>query len=432
MKDSYSFDLDEAGLRSSYAAHREAYVRTFDRLGLPYIIVAAVSGAMGGSASEEFLAPPDAGEDSFVLCPQCHYAANVEAANAAVPPARHGGAVPPVRMIETLDTATISSLVEFVRSQGEVHPDGRESAAADMLKNVIVMLTHPDGTREPIAIGLPGDRELDMKRLQAHVEPAQVAVFIEADFVAHPQLMKGYIGPRAVGAERGLRYLVDPRVVDGSVWVSGADEPGRHLVNLVAGRDFAADGTIDVAEIRKGDPCAVCGSGLSLRHGVELGHVFQLGRKYSEALDLRVAGPDGHPLPVLMGSYGIGVSRAVAAIAESTLDEKGLCWPREVAPADVHLLVAVRDVAAIAVAEQRSRELSDRAIRVLLDGRESVSAGVKFEDAELIGVPRIVVVGKGVANGVVECRDRRTGSTSTIPIDTAADVLSVEQAESLP
>jgi len=416
MKDSYSFDIDDRGLQASYDAHRGAYIRIFDRLGLPYVIVAATSGAMGGSASEEFLAPLEAGEDTFVRCLACGYAANIEAARGS-PAQRPREDDPPAANVEdTPNTPTIQSLVEHLNStSGLARRDGRPWTAADTLKNVLVMLTYADGAREPLAVGVPGDREVDLRRLEAQVSPAEVAPFGEPDFAAHPQLVKGYIGPGTLGASRGVRYLVDPRVVSGSAWVTGADAPGRHVVNLVVGRDFKPDGLIDAAEVRAGDPCPECGAALELRRGIEIGHIFQLGRKYAQALGLEVLGPDGRNAVVTMGSYGIGVSRAVAAIAESTLDDLGLCWPREVAPADVHVLAVAKGEGIPQFADRLVTSLGSAGVRVLYDDRAEVSAGVKLKDAELVGIPTIVIVGKGLANGTVEIRDRRSGVTEPVP-----------------
>ncbi|MEY2471793.1 MAG: prolyl-tRNA synthetase [Actinomycetota bacterium] len=418
MKDSYSFDVDDDGLRASYDAHRAAYIRTFERLGLPYVIVAATSGAMGGSASEEFLAPLAAGEDTFARCAACGYAANVEAVTTSPPPAP--AAVAGAAHVEdTPNTPTIDSLVDLLNERfGD-----RKWTAADTLKNVVVTLTYPDGTRQPLAVGLPGDRELDVRRLEAVVAPATVAPFDEADFAAHAQLVKGYIGPAALGADRGVRYLIDPRVVDGTAWVTGANEPGRHVVDLVAGRDFRADGVVDAAEVRAGDPCPQCGEGLALERGIEIGHIFQLGRKYADALGLSVLGPHGKDVVVTMGSYGIGVSRAVAAIAEATHDELGLCWPREVAPADVHVVVVGKNVDAATYADGLVAELANRGVRVLYDDRADGSAGVKLKDAELLGVPTIVVIGRGLAEGTVEVRDRRANTVEHVNNDSVVDLL---------
>jgi prolyl-tRNA synthetase len=424
MKDSYSFDIDERGLQASYDAHRAAYIRTFDRLGLPYVIVAATSGAMGGSASEEFLAPLDAGEDWFAQCPACGYAANVEAIRASPVAASMEQSPPAARVEDTPDTPTIESLVAHLNSRPDLgRRDGRPWRAADTLKNVLVMLTHPNGEREPLAVGVPGDRELDLRRLGAQVAPAEAAVFGEEDFAARPQLAKGYLGPGVLGASRGVRYLVDPRVVDGSVWVTGADTTGRHVVGLVAGRDFRPDGVIDAADVRAGDPCPECGTGVELRRGIEIGHIFQLGRKYAEALHLEVLGPDGRNVVVTMGSYGIGVSRAVAAIAESTLDDLGLCWPHEVAPADVHVVAIGRNQGVLEFADRLATTSASAGVRVLYDDRADLSAGVKLKDAELIGVPTIVIVGRGLAEGTVEVRDRRSGATDHVSAGEIADRL---------
>jgi prolyl-tRNA synthetase len=424
MKDSYSFDPDESGLQASYDAHRAAYIRIFDRLGLPYVIVAATAGAMGGSASEEFLAPLAAGEDWFTQCPACGCAANVEASRTSLLAAPVEQSPPAAHVEDTPDTPTIESLVAHLNNRPDLgRRNGRPWTAADMLKNVLVMVTHPNGEREPLAVGVPGDRELDLRRLRAQVAPAEAAPFGEQDFAARPPLVKGYIGPGVLGASRGIRYLIDPRVVDGSVWVTGADAAGRHVVGLVAGRDFQPDGVIDVADVRAGDPCPECGTGIELRRGIELGHIFQLGRKYAEALHLEVPGPNGRNVVVTMGSYGIGVSRAVAAIAESTLDDLGLCWPREVAPADVHLVAIGKNEAIPEFADRLATTLASAGVRVLYDDRADLSAGVKLNDGELIGVPTIVIVGRGLAEGTVEVRDRRSGATERVSARDIADHL---------
>lgn len=416
MKDSYSFDVDDAGLEASYQAHREAYVRIFDRLGFDYVIVHATSGAMGGSASEEFLAVSETGEDTFVRSPG-GYAANVEAVTTVVPDTISFDGLPAAHAEQTPGTPTIDSLVDHLN---EAFPrDDRPWAGSDTLKNVLVILRHPDGTREPVAIGLPGDREVDAKRLEAQVAPAEVEAFEEKDFAAHPGLVKGYIGPGALGLEgtTGIRYLTDPRVVDGTSWVTGANVQGSHVIDLVAGRDFTADGTIEAAEVRAGDP-APDGSGpLALARGIEMGHIFQLGRKYADALDLKVLDENGKLVTVTMGSYGVGVSRAVAAVAEYAHDDAGLVWPAELAPFDIHLIVAGKDETVIAGAEQVYADLVGEGFDVLFDDRPGkVSLGVKFKDAELIGVPTIVVVGKGFVDGVVEVKDRATGERQDVPL----------------
>ena len=417
MKDSYSFDVDDAGLEASYHAHREAYVRIFDRFGFEYVIVRATSGAMGGSASEEFLAVSDTGEDTFVRSPG-GYAANVEAVTTVVPAAIPYEGTTAAHAEKTPATPTIETLVDHLNE--EFPRDDRPWEAADTLKNVLVMLRHTDGKREPLAIGLPGNREVDEKRLAAQVEPAEVEPFVEADFAEHPALVKGYIGPESLGSESasGIRYLTDPRVVEGTRWVTGADVDGSHVIDLVAGRDFTSDGTIEAAEVRAGDP-APDGSGpLELARGIEMGHIFQLGRKYAEALDLKVLDVNGKLVTVTMGSYGVGVSRAVAAIVENSHDEYGIVWPAELAPYDVHLVMAGKDETVVAAAEKLYAGLQAAGVDVLFDDRlGKVSPGVKFKDAELIGVPTIVVVGKGIVDGVVEVKDRKTGERENVALD---------------
>ncbi|HET6652459.1 MAG TPA: proline--tRNA ligase [Nocardioides sp.] len=424
MKDSYSFDTTDEGLDKSYAAHREAYVRTFDRLGFDYVVVKATSGAMGGSKSEEFLATAANGEDTYVRCTRCDYAANVEAVEVRAPqPVSYDG-VPEAHAEQTPDTPTIETLVDHLN---EKFPrEDRPWHAGDTLKNVLVVLKHPDGTREPLAIGLPGDREVDEKRLGGQLEPTEVEAFAEQDFAAHPVLAKGYIGPGVLGEKNAsrIRYVVDPRVVEGTRWVTGADVDGSHVIDLVAGRDFTPDGTIEAAEVRDGDPCPNCEAGtLETARGIEMGHIFQLGRKYADALDLRVLDENGKLVTVTMGSYGIGVSRAVAAIAENTHDELGLVWPREVAPADVHLVATGKDDAVYEAARQLADTLHAEGLTVLYDDRPKVSPGVKFKDAELLGVPTIAVVGKGLVDGVVEVKDRATGERENVAVDAVAEHL---------
>ncbi|MBS4752379.1 proline--tRNA ligase [Nocardioides sp. zg-ZUI104] len=430
MKDSYSFDVDDAGLEASYARHREAYVRIFDRLGFDYAIVEATAGAMGGSKSEEFLARSEVGEDTYVRCTRCDYAANVEAVQVrptevAASAENAWGGAPAAHVEDTPDTPTIARLVEHLNAA--LPREDRPWHAGDTLKNVLVMLKHPDGTREPLAIGLPGDREVDQKRLEGQLEPIEVEPFGEADFAAHPALVKGYIGPGVLGEEgaSGIRYLLDPRVADGTRWVTGADEEGRHSVDLVAGRDFVADGTIEAAEVRDGDACPHCAEGtLESARGIEMGHVFQLGRKYAEALGLQVLDENGKLVTVTMGSYGIGVTRAVAAVAEDNHDEIGLCWPAALAPADVHVVAAGKDPAIFEAAEKLVADLGAAGVDVLFDDRAGkISPGVKFKDAELIGVPTIVTVGRGVVDGVVEVKDRRTGEKTELALDGAAAAL---------
>jgi prolyl-tRNA synthetase len=422
MKDSYSFDIDAAGLKSSYHAHREAYQRIFDRLGVRYVIVSAVSGAMGGSASEEFLAESPIGEDTFVRCPQSGYAANVEAVITAQPESLPTDGLPEAVVHDTGDTPTIATLVTWANGAGL----GRTVTAADTLKNVLVKVRQPGGDWELLAIGLPGDREVDDKRLGAALEPAEYAMLGDGDFAKHPFLVKGYIGPKAL-RDNGVRYLVDPRVVDGTSWITGADEPGRHVVGLVAGRDFTADGTIEAAEVREGDPSPDGAGTLVMARGIEIGHIFQLGRKYTDAFTADVLGEDGKPVRLTMGSYGVGVSRLVAVVAEQHHDELGLRWPASIAPFGVHLVIANKDPEARVGAAALAADLDRLGVEVLLDDRKA-SPGVKFKDAELLGVPWVVVIGRGWADGVVELRDRFGGQTRELA---AGDSLATDVAAAI-
>ncbi|GAA1092030.1 proline--tRNA ligase [Pseudonocardia alni] len=416
MKDSYSFDLTDEGLSESYRKHRDAYVKIFDRLGLRYVIVSATSGAMGGSASEEFLAESETGEDTFVRGPG-GYAANVEAVTTPAPPAVPLDGLPAAQVHHTPDTPTIESLVTFLNA----HTD-RTFTAADTLKNVLVKTRQPGADEwELLGIGVPGDREVDMKRLEASLEPAEVALLDEADFARNGFLVKGYIGPGALAAN-GVRYLVDPRIVTGTAWVTGADKADHHVVDLVAGRDFTPDGTIEAAEVRAGDPSPDGTGVLEAARGIEIGHIFQLGRKYADAFSLDALGPDSKPVRITMGSYGIGVSRLVAAIAEQSHDGSGLVWPRSVAPFDVHLVVAGKSAELLAGGEAVAAELEAQGLSVVLDDRKA-SPGVKFADAELIGVPTIVVVGRGLADGKLELKDRATGERSEIDRAGAAELV---------
>jgi len=416
MKDSYSFDLTDEGLSKSYQDHRDAYIRIFDRLGLEYVVVSATSGAMGGSASEEFLAVAETGEDTFVRSTESGYAANVEAVTTPVPAEQSIDDKPAAQVHHTPNTPTIETLVDFLNANTD-----RKFTAADTLKNVLVKLKQPGKPVELLAIAVPGDREVDFKRLEAAMEPAEVAMVDEADFAKNSFLVKGYIGPAAIQAN-GIRFLADPRVVKGTAWVTGADKADHHVVDLVVGRDFTPDGVIDVAEVREGDPSPDGKGVLVAARGIEIGHIFQLGRKYADAFSLDALGPDSKPVRITMGSYGVGVSRLVAAIAEQSYDERGLIWPRNVAPADVHVVVAGKDETLVQAGEDFAKQLDAKGVKVLLDDRKA-SPGVKFADAELVGIPTILVIGRGLANGVVEVKDRKSGDRVEVPVAEAVDHL---------
>ncbi len=424
MKDAYSFDIDDEGLKKSYQAQRDAYERIFTRLGVEYAIVKADAGAMGGSASEEFLSPSPIGEDTFVRSPG-GYAANVEAVATVAPPAIPIEGQPAAKQVETPGATNIKRVVEFA-NQNVQRVDGVAWSAAHTLKNNVMALVSPEGKRSLVVVGLPGDREVDAKRAEAAFAPNEVEQANEDDFAKHPELIKGFIGPVKGGqavlglnGSSGIRYLLDPRVVDGSAWISGANEKDQHIFDLVKGRDFEADGVVDIAEVRAGDP-APDGSGpLELARGIEIGHVFQLGRKYAEALGLQVLDENGKLVTVTMGSYGIGVTRLVAVLAEANHDDKGLIWPAAAAPADIYVVAAGKDEAIYAAAEKLAAELEANGKSVILDDRQKVSPGVKFGDAELIGVPTIVIVGKGLENGEVDLWDRRSGERRPVKVDLA-------------
>ena len=426
MKDSYSFDIDDEGLAKSYNDHRDAYERIFQRLGLPYAIVKAMSGAMGGSMSEEFLAPIEVGEDTFVRCTACDYAANTEAVTTGAL-APDTADYPATSTLATPNCPTIATLVEYLNTNSP--RADRAWTAGDTLKNVVLTLRHPDGTTAALVVGVPGDREVDIKRIEAQVSPAEVAPMDEAEFAKHPGLVRGYIGPQVLGEESttGVRYLLDPAVVPGSAWVTGANAKDAHVLNLVNGRDFTADGSIEAVEVAGGDPCPNCGKALEIARGIEIGHVFQLGRKYAEKLELKVLDQNGKAQVVTMGSYGIGVSRAVASVAEVFHDEIGLKWPRAISPADVHVVVTGKNGDDITIAgEKLAAELEAQGLEVILDDRNGVSPGVKFKDAELMGIPTIVVVGKSLSEGNVEIRDRHLGTNTPVALDDAvAHVLNV-------
>lgn len=403
MKDSYSFDLDDAGLEISYNKHRDAYIKTFDRLGLKYNIVSAMSGAMGGSKSEEFLAPCATGEDTYVLCQSCGYAANVEAMVTTVAP-HLGEKVGAIEVLDTPNTPTIETLVQLFKSKYSAN-----ITAADTLKNVLLM-----ADEKPISVLLPGDREVDLKRLGANLAGVKdLRLFEDSDFAKYPNLVKGYVGPQNA-KEFGLKLYADPRVVEGSHWITGANKKDKHAKNVTCGRDFKVEEYVEAAEVKAGDSCPKCQKPVIIDRAIEIGHIFQLGKKYAQSLDLTVLDKAGKPVVVTMGSYGIGVSRAVAAIAEQTYDELGLCWPAEVAPADVHIIATGREDQPFEVAHQLGVELEAKGLEVLLDDRREASAGVKFKDAELIGIPKIIIVGKSLTDGKVEIRERKSGQKEEV------------------
>jgi len=363
---------------------------------------------MGGSSSEEFLAPCATGEDTYVLCEKCEYAANVEAMVTKVAPV-DASKVPALEVMDTPKTPTIDSLVALLNERF-----GGGYTGASTLKNVMLM-----ADEKAISVLVPGDREVDLKRLQANLPGVnELRIFEEEDFAKFKGLVKGYIGPQDA-AKLGITVYADPRVAVGTSWVTGANIRDKHARNVVNGRDFTVSAYVEAAEIKKGDACPECQTPVIIDRAIEIGHIFQLGRKYAKALNLTVLDKDGKSQVVTMGSYGIGVSRAVAAIAEQTHDEIGLSWPIEVAPAKVHIVATGKEDLPFDTAEKLALELEAKSITVMLDDRRDASPGVKFKDAELIGNPIIVVVGKALAEGNVEVRVRRSGEKSEVKVEAA-------------
>jgi prolyl-tRNA synthetase len=403
MKDAYSFDTDVDALRTSYKAMYDAYHRVFERCGLTFRPVEAQAGEMGGDVNHEFMAVAAVGEDDFVWCTSCDYAANVEAA-------RRGGQpesaptidAPPMEKVHTPDRPGIAGVAEFFGVE-----------YGDMLKCIAFDVEGELG----LAL-VPGDREVNEFALAASMRPKRVRLFGDADFDAHKELPKGYIGPHFPGAKV---VVADPAVRAAHGWITGANESDHHVKNAVLGRDFKVDVWADLVTIVSGDICPKCGSPLSVNRGIEVGHVFQLGSKYAEALDARYTDENGEQHPMLMGCYGIGISRVLAAVAEEFHDEHGLAWPKGIAPYDVHLVVVPgrgeQAPEVLASAERLYSELQAQGLEVLYDDRD-VSPGVKFADADLVGVPVQLVVGaKGLARGVVERKDRATGERQDVPLD---------------
>ncbi|WP_250238224.1 proline--tRNA ligase [Bifidobacterium longum] len=442
MKDAYSFTIDEEGMRKAYYDERGAYERIFQRLDLKYVPVFAMSGPMGGSASEEFLAPMPIGEDTFALAPSGK-AWNVEALSTPEPPAVDCAATPAADKRATPNAGAIDEMVDYANARYP-REDGRAWQAADILKNVVIAVKHAEDEnhdepwRELVVVGVPGDRVVDMKRLEAQFAPSEIEEATEDDLKAHPELVRGYIGPMGVGPQaRGgkkastaddagdaLRYLIDAHVARGSAWFTGADERDVDYYNLVYGRDFKADGVVEAVEVRHGDMSPDGSGPLSFERGVEIGQVFQLGLKYSKALDLKVLDQNGKAVPVWMGCYGIGVSRVLACIAEMHHDEAGLAWPSVIAPAAVHVVATGKDAVAFEGAEKLVAELEAKGLEVIYDDRKKVSPGVKFKDAELIGVPLVAVVGRDYVNdGTIELRDRNGENKVAVPAAEAADAL---------
>jgi prolyl-tRNA synthetase len=411
MKDAYSFDADEEGLKRSYQQMFDAYTRVFTRCGLTFRPVEGEAGQMGGDVNHEFMAVAAVGEDAFVWCKNCDYAANTQVATRGATtdaePERSG--VDAMEKVHTPDLPGIAGVAEELG----VRP-------REMLKSIAFDL---DGE---LALALvPGDREVNPYALSRAVAPRTARLFEDDDFERRPEIPKGYIGPHFPGA---ALVVGDRAVRAGREWVTGANEPDYHVRRAVLDRDFHVDVWADIAQVVTGDPCPRCGATLSVDRGIEVGQVFQLGTKYTEALDCTFTDEAGEQHPMVMGCYGIGITRVVAAIAEEHHDDLGLAWPAIVAPYDAHLvsLPGKGDQAAevVAAADRLYDELTNAGVDVLYDDRD-VSPGIKFADADLLGMPtRLTVGARGLARGVVERRDRASAAEDELAVgDVAAAVL---------
>ncbi|SCC79347.1 prolyl-tRNA synthetase [Bifidobacterium commune] len=437
MEDAYSFTLDEEGLKKAYVEERDAYERIFKRLDLNYIMVHAVSGPMGGFESQEFLSPMAIGEDTFAQAPSGK-AWNVEALTTPEMSAIDCSHTPAMILRDLPDAKSVDAMVNQCNAL-YAREDGRQWTQSDMLKNVVIAVKHPEDEehdepwREVVVVALPGDRQVDMKRLEAQFAPSEIEEANDADLKAHAELVKGYIGPSVLGPQarvegseikNPLRYLVDAHVAQGSSWVTGGDKDGVDAFNMVYGRDFKADGTVEATEVRDGDMSPDGSGPLSFERGVEIGQVFQLGLKYSQALGLQVLDQNGKTVPIWMGSYGIGVSRVLACIAETHHDDKGLAWPANLAPAAVHVVATGKTEEVFDGAEKLVEQLESEGLEVIYDDRKKVSPGVKFKDAELLGAPLIAVVGRDYLNdGTIEIRHRNGDNMAKVDGDAAAQVL---------
>jgi prolyl-tRNA synthetase len=406
MKDSYSFDLDAEGLDRSFEAHHRAYARAFERMGIPAIPVEASNGSMGGSGSREFVCPSDAGEDDIVYCPACGYAANSEAALsvlAAVDPALDAAvALDAPARFDTPGVRTIEDLAT-----------GYDAPADRQIKTLVYVL---DGAVTLVLVR--GDHALEEQKLidatgARAVRPAEAAEIFAA-LGAHP----GSLG--SVGVT-DLPIIADLALRDRSGMVTGANTDNVHLRGVDVARDVSVGKWADLRAVAAGEACASCGQPLTVIKGIEVGHIFKLGYKYSEALDITVSGPDGKPVRPIMGCYGIGVERAMATCVEVHHDEKGIVWPVSVAPFEAVVVVAQQNDAAVAEAGERAYQaLLEAGVDVIIDDRPD-RAGVKFSDAELVGIPFRVTIGKrGVAAGTAELTDRATGQTEAVPLDDIA------------
>ncbi len=409
MKDAYSFHVDGEDLKRTYRDMYDAYTRVFERCALTFRPVEGEAGEIGGDINHEFMAVAAVGEDDFVWCKSCDYAANLEVARRASERSEAPVDAPAKEKVHTPDMPGIAAVAEHL---GE--PPGH------LLKSIAFLL---DG--EPAVALVPGDREVNAVALAHALAPRTVRLFDDDDFAKHPGIVRGYLGPDAPGF---ALVIADPLVSAPHGWVTGANETDHHVRNAVLGRDFEVGQWADLVAVVSGDPCPRCGKPLSVDRGIEVGQVFELGTKYAEALDARYLDEAGETHPMVMGCYGIGISRIVTAVVEEHHDADGITWPAALAPYDVHLVVlpgkgdAARDVTA--AAEQLYDGLTAAGVAVLFDDRDA-SPGVKFADADLLGMPvRLTLGAKGMAKGIVERRQRATGEQDELPLDGAVAALS--------
>lgn len=404
MKDSYSFDLAPAGLNRAFDAHQAAYERIFNRLGVPAIRVEASSGTMGGATSTEFMCPSDAGEDDIVSCPACGYAANMEKATARLAEATDGPGMPQPERFGTPEARTIEDLV----SSGV--PADRQ------IKTLVYVL---DG--QPTLVLLRGDHSLIEQKLIDATGTVEYRT-------AHPDEVREALGA-SPGSLGGVGVTDLPIIADEALrgrrdMVTGANQDDMHVRGVDVDRDITPGQWANLRRVSAGEPCPVCGQPLQVRRTMEVAHIFKLGYKYSEALGVAVLDAEGNRTMPIMGSYGIGVERAMSAIVECHHDERGICWPMAVAPFEVAIVVAQHDdIEVTKTGEELYRELGAAGIEVIIDDRPE-RAGVKFRDVELVGIPLRVTVGRrGLADGVVELTTRATGGTERIAVgDVAARV----------
>ncbi|MGZ8630604.1 MAG: proline--tRNA ligase [Actinomycetota bacterium] len=402
MKDAYSFDRDEDGLRESYRVMYEAYERIFGRIGVDLVVVEADPGQIGGGVNHEFMARAPVGEDLFVECENGDYLADAEAARPMAPePAGPGDE--PLTEVDTPGTPTIESLASFL-----------DIGASRTLKCVMF-----DVGGRTVAVLVPGDREVNVNKLEKLVFPEKVRPYDEDDFAARG-FVKGYVGPQGFGEE--VEVLADQLVRAGKDWVTGSNHSDRHVTGANVDRDFRVDRWEDLVEFREGDACPVDGGSLRLGRSIVVAHIFQLGTKYSAPLEATFQDEDGTQKPYVMGCYGIGINRIMAAVVEQHHDDQGIVWPKHLAPFQVAVILANADDEPVrAEAERIYGGLLARGVDTVLDDRDD-RAGVKFADADLIGYPVQVTVGKrGLAEGSVDLKLRATGERSSATLDGAVE-----------